>query len=859
MKESFNKKYYPVFLASIAVPVFTWFLVMVFSDVPLSLFSLFKIHLGNPVLFICDLLPVFVYYIIRSFRIFHEKEADRLHSVIDTLHGNISQNLEFAKKIGNGEYDAEIRISPDDHLGASLKMMQDNLRSTNDKETKQLWIAEGKEQVSGLLREMKDIESLSYGILVDLIRYTGLIQGAFYFYDEERKLLVNKATYAYNRRKYIDQEFKIGKGLIGQAAFEMAPVYKKDLPPGFATITSGLLGDRNPACIYIVPLIANEKLQGAIELASLKDDIPLHVRDYIVEISEIVARTIFNLKINLRTEILLQEARTMTEELRENEVTLNRNAEEMKANQEKIEETNQHLEMQVKLVENAKQRLYSLLENASEVISIYNPDGTVLYESPSARNILGYGPEEIVGTDGFARIHNTQSDVVQRAFVRLLTKPDEMQIIEFQYTKRNGENVWLESVGRNLLNNPAINGIIFNTRDISARKLAEKEQRKRGQMQALSENSPDIIIRLNLDGIFYYVNPVIEKYTFIPPAKFFQKYVHDIGIDDDFKDMLRDLLETVKTKKCKLNKEYEIESLFENKVMSVNAIPEYNDEKELETVLIVAHDITDQKKIEQEIREINKNITESINYAKRIQTSIIPAIEVIREHLGQSFVLYKPKDIISGDFPWFFTNGENIYIAAVDCTGHGVPGALLSFVGYFLLNNIVDHTNGHNTADILDILNSGVQKTLRQDADKPGSHDGMDIALCKINRDKNLLQFSGAHRPLYLLRNNEITEYKGDRKPIGGAYVNKKSLAKFTLHEIQIEKGDRIFFFTDGLPDQYGGPQHKKYTTLKIKEGIITNPDFSISKFSDYFATEFVKWKGELKQIDDVLMIGIEF
>ena len=158
--------------------------------------------------------------------------------------------------------------------------------------------------------------------------------------------------------------------------------------------------------------------------------------------------------------------------------------------------------------------------------------------------------------------------------------------------------------------------------------------------------------------------------------------------------------------------------------MHIVAIPEFN-ENELETILFVSHDITEAKRIELEVQDKNRKLTESINYAQRIQGSILPDNRLIRKSLPNSFVFYKPRDVVSGDFPWFFLKEENIYIAAVDCTGHGVPGALLSFVGYFTLNNVVDHDKDYTAGEILDKLHYGVRNTLKQDRADADARDGM--------------------------------------------------------------------------------------------------------------------------------------
>ncbi|MBC7126306.1 MAG: SpoIIE family protein phosphatase, partial [Bacteroidales bacterium] len=216
-------------------------------------------------------------------------------------------------------------------------------------------------------------------------------------------------------------------------------------------------------------------------------------------------------------------------------------------------------------------------------------------------------------------------------------------------------------------------------------------------------------------------------------------------------------------------------------------------------------------------------------------------------------------DVVSGDFPWFFIKDDFIYIAAVDCTGHGVPGALLSFIGYFTLNNVVDHDSSYTAGQILDHLHFGVRKTLKQDRPDADARDGMDIAFCKINPKNKELQYAGAHRPLYLVRNGELTEYKGDRKAIGGIPHPKKAEEPFTNYIIEYKPGDRVYFFSDGIVDQVGGPTKKKFGAQSIRDIIMNNLKTPIHELNDVFAKALTDYQGENKQVDDILLIGIEF
>jgi PAS domain S-box-containing protein len=840
-----------------------WSIEFVRNKVAVSLVGISEIHKMSPSLWLVDLIPFLLILGIYILDLHRKKEIGEFANRLQERDSRMNTMADFAKQIGEGNYNSHLNLDThNDILAQSLLIMRDNLLRNSSKESEQSWIAEGKETISNILRQYNKIDELANQVIQVLVTYTRLAQGALYVFDEEQKILKSAATFAYNRHKYISQEYKLGYGLIGECAYEMDYIYRTEIPDNYITISSGLLGDRKPQSLLLVPLITDEKLQGVLEFASVEKKIPKLTILLLKEMGEIIARTFFNLKINLRTEKLLHESQQMTLELQENEEELRQNAEEMRATQEELKKSNDHLESKILEVENAQKRQYSLLENASEIIAIYDENLAMKYESPSVIKILGFTPEEMMNGKDIDRLTRKGETSMQNMFKQLLANPAEPVTILYTYMKKNGQKIFLEATGRNLLNDPAINGIIINSTDITERKRAEREERLKSKMQALSENSLDLIIRLNTVGQFFYANPVVRNFMDIDPKDLINKTLGEIPLSEVLLSYFKQTIDNIKSYPNKTSSEITVPAVIDgvqvDRIMSFAAIPEFN-ENELETVLFVGHDITEAKQIEHEIQDKNRKIEDSINYAQRIQSSILPDIRAVREYLPKSFIYYKPRDVVSGDFPWFFKRGNDIYIAAVDCTGHGVPGALLSFVGYFLLNNIVDRDRKITAAEVCDLLHFGVRKTLKQESEEAEARDGMDIAFCKINYFDREVQYAGAHRPLYLLRKGELLEYKGDRKAIGGIPHRKKEEENFTNYSISYQRGDKFFFFSDGLPDQLGGPEGKKYSPKRIRELILENKDLPIEKYSNLFTEDFEIWKGEGKQIDDVLLIGIEF
>ena len=272
--------------------------------------------------------------------------------------------------------------------------------------------------------------------------------------------------------------------------------------------------------------------------------------------------------------------------------------------------------------------------------------------------------------------------------------------------------------------------------------------------------------------------------------------------------------------------------------------------------LVRTTDITEKKRIEIEIHQQNRKIAESIQYAKRIQGAILPNPRLIHRTLPDSFILYRPRDVVSGDFPWFAHLKNDIFMAAVDCTGHGVPGALLSVVGYFLLNDIVRSRRITDPGKILDLLDEGVSITLRPDEDA-GTKDGMDISLCKINIEEREVTYAGAHRPLYVVEDGALREIKGNRFPIGGGIF--KNQTNFTSNKIKLKKGDSIYFCSDGYCDQFGGPNGRKFGTRQLRAIISKVHAMPMNEALAVFESEWEAWKGNQKQTDDVLLIGVRF
>jgi PAS domain S-box-containing protein len=391
------------------------------------------------------------------------------------------------------------------------------------------------------------------------------------------------------------------------------------------------------------------------------------------------------------------------------------------------------------------------------------------------------------------------------------------------------------------------------------KKLVENENKYR----KLIDEAGDVLYTSDALGKFTYINQRVTNLT-------------EYSIEDLIGKHFSTLIAPEWQEKVQKAYAEQFKSRTHETIMEFRILTKSGKEKWVEQIVImqqtqgriegfqcIVHDITERKKAtlllaEQKkiIEQKNKNILDSINYAKRIQDVIFPPEELIRELLPQSFVLFKPKDVIGGDFYWLEKFDNKIFIAAVDCTGHGVPGALLSIIGYNLLSKSINERGHTRPSDILNELSNGINKTLRKNLDSTSVKDTMDIALCSIDKETNTLEFAGAHNSLYIIRKNELIEIVADRFPIG--VILNGELQKFTNHKIQLEKGDTIYLFSDGYPDQFGGPDGKKLKYNGFKKILLSIQNTPVHDQKKVLDKTFEEWKQiNEDQTDDILIVGV--
>lgn len=264
-----------------------------------------------------------------------------------------------------------------------------------------------------------------------------------------------------------------------------------------------------------------------------------------------------------------------------------------------------------------------------------------------------------------------------------------------------------------------------------------------------------------------------------------------------------------------------------------------------------AFELIAKQKAELEIKE--KDLVDSLIYAQRIQEALLPSEEYFRSHFEDSFIFLKPKDIVSGDFYWIGEKGDKVFVVAADCTGHGVPGALMSMIGLEIIEKTINEENIQLPSKILEILNKELEKTFNREKNIGTIiRDGMDIGLCVIDRKKRKLEYAGAFFPLYLIRKNNLIEVKGDKIIIG---MNPEG-ESYTDHEIEIMDDDIFYIFSDGYVDQFGGTANKKFKYRRFRYLLLTIHRFAMSDQKSILEENMRSWMGPNAQVDDIMVIG---
>ncbi len=502
---------------------------------------------------------------------------------------------------------------------------------------------------------------------------------------------------------------------------------------------------------------------------------------------------------------------------------------------------------------------YEIFGNSDVWQKTWEGERFLNYES----HIINYLHQEIPVIINSGQIRNSKNDIIG-IFVMYT---DLSEISELKELNRQISESYQEIMQQNAVILEQKEELLQQNEEINVQKeQLELTNRELEKLSIAASETDNVIIIAHADGTFEWINQGFTKLFGVN----LEKLQHD-GNANLFAEMNSEYARN-KISECRETKQtvtyhQETQDVAQNTIwLQTTVTPILDEDDKLLRFVAVSSDITKNKLAEQEIKKQNReierknaNIMQSIAYAKRIQGAILPSTENFERIFADRFIFYKPRDIVSGDFYFFKRVDYYLFIAAADCTGHGVPGAFMSMLGITLLNEIIQSTQNYhvgsmpNAALLLAELREKVKSVLNQTGKMGEQQDGMDIAFCIYDIETKQLSYSGAHNPLLLIRNNELIEYKADRMPVS-VFRNERA---FTEHKLTVETNDTIYLYTDGYYSQFGGKDGNTMKSKPFKQFLLDIHQKPMSEQLDLLQNEFDKWRGRYEQIDDVLVMGV--
>ncbi len=499
----------------------------------------------------------------------------------------------------------------------------------------------------------------------------------------------------------------------------------------------------------------------------------------------------------------------------------------------------------------------SILENLDALVLVADKMGHIQYCSQSILRLLKVDKSEILGVGWWELTRTGMKSQTDEIDTIIQVIAGVVPFNKLPYTKsilsREGKTYWIQWQDTLGPDNTLI-GVGQNiTENYNAQIIIEQQRTQLKLLSLVAERTNNVVLILNQTGNIEWVSPSFERLNKITLQELAIKNGSANILSISNNPNIASIFNEVITKKVSLTYESKNKNTV-NEVWDLSTISPVLDENGFVTnIIIIDSDVTERKLSEEIIRNKNKDITDSINYAKRIQQAKLPEKKEIYAALPQCFVLFKPKDIVSGDFYYFSSNADGIFIAAADCTGHGVAGALMSMIGLEKLDDALAHSS--NVSEILKQVNKGIKTSLRQSDSNESTRDGMDIAFCNINMITRSVKYAGANRPLWIIRNGhtKIEEIKATKTAIGGLTNDNQH---FDAHEVILQQGDTFYICTDGFADQFSS-KDKKLTTKKLKELLLSIQNKSMQEQEIYLDNFMVNWQGDTEQVDDILIIGV--
>jgi PAS domain S-box-containing protein len=525
------------------------------------------------------------------------------------------------------------------------------------------------------------------------------------------------------------------------------------------------------------------------------------------------------------------------------------------------------------------EKLSVVASETSNAVVILDTLGRFEWVNVGFTKLYGYTLESIKAELGENIFKASNHPEIEKLVKECINKKHSI-IYETFVKVSGGEEKWAQSTLTPILDSKGnVSKLVLIDSDITKIKEAENEIRRQHRqitaqameleksnielekLSLVASKTDNSVIIANADGDIEWVNDGFTRLLGVSFEEFATEYGRNM-FKSSLNPRLREQLQVaIKEKRSII---YSAKTYTkDNRLIWIQTTmtPIFGTNNELNKYIAIDADITKIKLAEEEISRQKQKITDSIFYAKKIQEAVLPPEDYMRQLFPEHFVLFLPKDIVSGDFYWTSSKGNKILVAAADCTGHGVPGGFMSMLGMTFLNEITGRLseNEMNAGTILTLLRESVKLSLRQTGKEGESKDGLDINLCIVDKHTLQMQYAGANNPLLIIRDHgvelEVITVKADDMPIG-IYYNEKE--HFTNHKIQLRPNDICYLFSDGFPDQFGGKNGRKFMAKRFKNMLAMHADKPMPKQKEIIEKAFYSWKGEHRQIDDVLVIGIK-
>ncbi|MFN8254770.1 MAG: YfiR/HmsC family protein [Bacteroidales bacterium] len=533
---------------------------------------------------------------------------------------------------------------------------------------------------------------------------------------------------------------------------------------------------------------------------------------------------------------------------------------------------------EIETINKELEKLSIVASETSNAITILDTKGKFEWINVGFTKMYGYNLQLLREELG-DNLYEASNHPDIRRLIDVCLKEKKPVIYESYVTAKGGEEKWSQSTLTPILGNDnSVTKLVLIDSDISKIKEAENEilrqnlmitnqaselEKQNFELEKLSlvaSKTDNSVIIANVDGEIEWVNEGFNRMLGVSFSEFSSEYGTNM-FKSSLNPRLREQLQAAIKEKKSIYYSAKTTTKDGRQIwIQTTMTPIFGSNGELRKYIAIDADITKIKNAEEEISRQKQKITDSIIYACKIQEAVLPPDEYLLKLFPEYFIIFKPKDIVSGDFYWASQRGDKVMIAAADCTGHGVPGGFMSMLGMTFLNEIAGRISDNelNAGIMLTHLRESVKKSLRQTGREGEAKDGMDVALCILDKKTLELHYSGANSPLLIVRDEgqelEMINVKPDEMPIG-IYYNEK--ISFTNHKIQLKKGDTLYIFTDGFADQFGGKNGRKFMLKRFKNMLALNSEKSMADQKKGIEKVFETWKGQHRQIDDVLIIGL--